>query len=535
MLYIDNLRAGFTSGIIFNGISFGVNSGEILSIVGPNGSGKTTLLKCITGELKPLSGRITVQNGKKPAILKQEIPSENMKVIEYLLSAFPEIFKLRSEMHEPNPNPSVFDDYFTLGGYDLEIECEKRATELGFEKTDLERELSTFSEGQKQMWSIARLFAQNPDIILMDEPTNHLDISMMVFLENAILNEKENGKAIIVVSHDRTFVDRVSDRTLQIRRGTATMVSGGYSTLIEHVEEDFNTRIKHSEEIKKRVKHLEDEVMRRKSWSNRKEKQKTKTFSKTEGKIDKGYIGARAASLAKKAKNAERRQINEIDKLKEEKPFVEKKINVSFPEYEIVPRVVTSARGISKSYGKNELFEGVDIELSTGDRIALIGENGTGKTTLMGCLTGRLTPDSGEVSVNASAKWLCVPQDVREFFKEKILLDNFNFEGYDESAVRQFLGAMLLRGEKTVQTVDTLSPGELMRSAVVYAILSKSEFLFLDEPTNHLDIESIESLEKLLNEFRGGIFFISHDRTFISNCADDVLILEGKRLSAIEL
>ncbi len=532
MLYVNNLQVGFSSEMILNGISLGVNSGEVLSIVGPNGCGKTTLLKCITGEIKSFSGEIIIKKGTKIAILKQEIAFQEMKIIEYLLSAFPKILKLHSEMNRQNPTPSVFDDYFTVGGYDLEIECEKRAMELGFRKEDIERNFSSFSEGQKRMWAIARLFIQNPDIILMDEPTNHLDILMRMFLESAIFKEKERGKAIIVVSHDRTFVDRISDKTLQIRRGIATTVNGGYSALIEHVEENFKARLKHSEEIKKRVRRLEEEIVRKRTWAGKKEKDNTKR-GKTIGKLDRGYVTARAAALAKKAKIAERRQINELKELRKKKPFVEKHINMGFPEYRIIPRNVVSAQNISKGYGRNELFSEINFELSTTDRIALVGSNGSGKTTFLKCLIGETEVNSGKILVNKSAKWLYIPQDIRKFFKERILLDNFKFEDYDEATIRQFLGAMLIRKEKAIQTVDTLSPGELMKSIVVYAILSKSEFLFLDEPTNHLDIESIGSFEKLLKEYRGGVFLISHDRMFISNCAEMVFILRNKKISRI--
>ncbi len=533
LLQVKNLRVDLGFKRVLDGISLDVNSGEILCVVGRNGCGKTTLLRCMVSEIKFSSGKITVKRGAKMALLKQETILREMKVMEYLLSTHPKMLKLRCEMKKKDVSPSVYADYYTLGGYKLELKCRKTAMELGFEKDDVEKSLLNFSEGQRRMWSIAKLLIQEPDILLMDEPTNHLDILMRMFLEGVLSKEKAKGKAIIVVSHDRTFIDRISDKTLIIKRGKGTIVKGGYTALIEHIESDFEARLKYSREVKRRVKRLEEEITRKKTWAKRREKDAKKR--KGMGKVDKGYVTARAASLAKKAKSAEKRKENALEKLKENKPFVEKRVNLSFPKYKITQRNIASVQYVSKAYNGKKLFEGINFELSTIDRIALIGSNGSGKTTLLRCMMGEIPVDSGRVVLNESAKWLYVPQNIRKFFKEKRLLDNFKFKDYDETTVRQFLGAMLLRKGKTTQLIDTLSPGELMKSIVVYAILSKAEFMFLDEPTNHLDVESIESFEKLLREYRGGLFMISHDRTFISKCVDSIFMLEEGKMYRVDM
>jgi len=263
--------------------------------------------------------------------------------------------------------------------------------------------------------------------------------------------------------------------------------------------------------------------MQLKAWTGKKEKEKI-------GGYDKGFIGARAARLAKRAKATKHKREKMIEKLKKEKPFVEKGIRLSFSLYNVSNRGMLSAHNLSKQFEDNLIFQKVNLELNTEDRIAIIGVNGCGKTTLIHCLLGYIQPDKGSVYRNDNVRWIYIPQNIRNYFKKEILLDNLMGYGLEESVVRQFLGAAKLRREKVLQPISTLSEGELMRAAIVSTILTKVEFLFLDEPTNHLDIESLEVLDQLLDEFPGGMLFVSHDRYFITKHAQEIFLIKEKKL-----
>jgi ATP-binding cassette subfamily F protein 3 len=525
MLHVRDLQVSFGPHEILKHISFDLNPGEALAITGPNGSGKTTLLKCITGSLSPSAGSIQLKKDIAFSLLPQERPESNQTIIEFLLSKFPKVQKTYQKMSQSHPESSDYADaiaeYTEYGGYELEAELKGHAFAFGFTEDDLLRKMESFSEGQKQIWAIIQLFLTKAELLIMDEPLNHLDLSMRLYLEEAIRREKKRGRAFLIVSHDRIFIDRIADRTLYLQRGEGILDHGGYSTLLEHLERDFQSRKEHAEEIQRKIEKLEQEARRLKVWAARKEKENVGGYDN---------VTKRAARLAKRAISAQHRKEKMIEKLKEEKPFVEKRINLSFPPYSVSNRRLVSAESISKRFGEHLVFQNVDLELTTQDRMAVIGPNGSGKTTLMRCLLGQLQADAGRVYRNDHVNWIHLPQDIRGYFQKEILLDNLMVYGVEESTVRQFLGAAKLRREKVLQSISTLSHGELMRSAIVSAILAKAEFLFLDEPTSHLDIESLEVLDQLLAEFPGGMLFISHDRQFIAKNAEEVFSIRGKTL-----
>jgi len=251
--------------------------------------------------------------------------------------------------------------------------------------------------------------------------------------------------------------------------------------------------------------------------------------------MNKGYIGRKSAKLAKRARAVEKRVEELIDKLKAEKPFIEKRLKMLFPHYEVAERKLLSCENLSFSYNAKELFADINLDLTTKDRAAIIGPNGTGKTTLMRCLIGAIKPKTGQVYMNENVKWVYLPQRIETFFQKEILLDNFMVFDMSETEIRTILGAAKFRREKVFQQVSTLSKGELTRAAIVWATLSRAEFLFMDEPTNHLDIESLEVLDALIENFGGGMLFISHDRHFISRHAQDVYYLQDKKLTRMYL
>jgi ATP-binding cassette subfamily F protein 3 len=526
MLAVNRLSVTLGNRKILQDITFGLSAGETTAIVGANGCGKTTLLNCIRGVFDRFEGSITRKKNLRIAHLSQETAYEKMTVIEFLLSSSADIAALYRRLQRPHPAPEVYSAYYATGGYDLERRCERLACQFGFDAGALSRDIGAFSEGQKQLWAIIRLLLFDGELLLLDEPTNHLDIEMLIYLEQALTREKNRGKSLLVVSHDRLFIDRIADKTLLIKNGENTLVHGGYTALLEHTERDFRSRMGQASILEKRIRRLELQATARKVHSGRREHSSRDEKAK-QGQYNRGFTGARAARLAKKAKAAERRRDRAVEELKAKRPFIEKKQQVKFPEYSVAPRTVVTASSVAKSFDDRLVLNGIAISLKTTGRSALIGANGSGKTTLMRCLIGDLWPSGGEIRRNEAVSQLYIPQVTRDFYRHRSFLDNFLSDGQEESLVRQYLGAVGLRGDRVLQSVDSLSPGELMRGAIVRAVLARTEFLFLDEPTNHLDIESIESLESLLDGFPGGLFFISHDRRFISRNAETIYILEN--------
>jgi ATPase subunit of ABC transporter with duplicated ATPase domains len=349
---------------------------------------------------------------------------------------------------------------------------------------------------------------------------------MCLKLEKILDFSKSNSKGVLLVSHDRVLLDKLADRTYCLRRGEALSVTGGYSQMIKHLKKDFESRQKKAGEIQKKINQLEGEITRRKNWAGQKESKK-RIADKVQNK---GFIGHKSAKLAKRAKVVEKRATKMLEELKTTKPFVEKTLKIEIPEYGVDNKGVVDAKEISFRFGNKQVFRKVSLSLSTKDRIGIIGENGSGKTTLMRCLIGELTPSEGNIRINKGIKYSYIPQKVQKTFKRGTLLDNMRIPDLEETLIRKALGGARFREGKVHQDIFTLSYGEQMRAAILKAVLGKVEFLFLDEPTNHLDIESLEVLDDLLNEYPGGMLFISHDRHFIAEHGEKLLSLENGRL-----
>lgn len=525
MLTVRNLSLSFGPTEVLKNISLDVGRGEVLAVTGANGSGKTALLRCITGELKPSTGSITRQVDY--VYLPQQIADKAGTAREFLLSISPQLCEKYREMIASDENSpdyaSALSAFTDLGGYQLLAELERRTADFGFDTGVLDRQMASFSEGEKQIFAVIRVLASPARLVFADEPLNHLDISVRMYLEEVIGREKRRGRGFLMVTHDRVFADRVADRTLFIQRGKGLTVHGGYSWMIAHLELEFESKRREAEDISRKIRRLEKELTSRKTWSARREKDKI-------GAADKGFVSARAARMARRAKAAERRQEKLVSRLKETKPFVEKRVKLSFDTYDVMNRRVVFAKGIHKSFGDNLIFKDVNLDATTKDRVVLIGPNGSGKTTLLRCLLGEEDVDKGEVKLSEHVNYRYLPQNVEAGFKRGILLDNLTAYGVQESRVRQYLGAARLRKDKVLQPVSTLSRGELMRAWIVGAILARADFLFLDEPTNHLDIESLAVLDELIMGFPGGMFAISHDRAFIARHANRVLSIQNKSI-----
>ena len=524
MLQIRDLHVSYGPNDILTGVSLDVNPGEVVALTGPNGSGKTSLLKAVLGEQAPVSGSITVQKDVNVGFVAQENKSETCSVLEFILQGFPDIhdsYKDLQDLDRPMDYADAINRYMEVGGFDMEHRVDAEISSFGLETDDLQRAMSDLSEGEKRLIAILRTLLQGVNLFLLDEPTNHLDIDACLRFEKIVEDLVNKGAGLLVVSHDRVFLDRVTDRVVYLRRGVAETVTGGYTQMLDHLERDFRAKQHEARVINRKIRELEEEVARKKNWSEQKE------ATKCAG-VDKGYIGRRAAKLAKRATESRKKAEKFIYDLKEKKPFVEKPISISFPAYEVPNKIVVDASHVSFSYGCKAIFKDATTQLTTRDRVGLIGANGSGKTTLLKCLIGILEPVSGEIKLSSSVKWKYIPQDVRELFGDQSLLSFMSTEGYNEQETRHALGSARFRREKVHQPVRCLSYGEMMRAAILKAVLEKAEFLFLDEPTNHLDIESLELIDELFADFPGGMFFISHDRHFIAEHGEKLLIIENE-------
>ncbi len=531
MLHIKNISVSFDGLDVLKSIDLDLSSGEIVALTGPNGSGKTTLLKVIFGELLPSSGSVQVERGVRIAYVNQEPVDYRGTVEDYLLGARPALLNLHRKMESLRDYPiryaEYINDYHTAMGFEFEEVINRKLSTFGFQSTDLKRDFGEFSQGQRRILSILKALLSETTILLLDEPTNHLDIAMTVKLEGILLSQRRDGIGIIVVSHDRTFIDRVADRTVYLKNGESVAVNGGYTMMLEHLDSVYSAKQKQAMEIDRKIRQLEAEIVRRKNWSASKEASKRYA-------ADKGYVGHMAAKQAKRALAVQKRTEKLIGELRETKPFVEKPVSFSKSDYSVPKRKMLGAEGVAFSYGDERVLLEATLDIDTTDRIGIIGANGSGKTTLMKCLIGLLEPFSGEVYRNENVNWKYIPQNVISFFERETLLDELFSTGIEEVKLRSHLANVRLRGERILSRVSDLSYGELMRAAILKATLSKAEFIFMDEPTNHLDIESLEVLDDLLDDFPGGFLFISHDRQFIARHGYRLLIIENGILRSFE-
>jgi len=518
VLQVRDLRVSYGAVSVLDGISFSLHGGEAVAVAGANGCGKTTLLKCLTAEITDYRGEVSLDRSVMSAYVPQESPAGfDGSAMERALSFNVELARLYRGIQDGRHE--FYQDYYESGGFAREDRIRAIAVNFG---VDLEHRYENMSRGQQRKVDLAGVLAQDADLMLFDEPLNYLDIRGITAFEEAIGLAKRRGSAILMVSHDRELIDNVADRTIYLERGSMFSVHGGYSSALDHKERDFHGRMENARALKKKITILQEAMRRRMAWGASRENETRDSSSRR-----------LAAKVTKGAKVMERRVERHRTALDEEKPWIEKKIRLNFPPYEVDRRLVARMESAGKRFGGNPVFEALDLVLETRDRIALMGPNGAGKTTLLNVMTGKLSPDSGAVYFNSNAKVGYLTQGLDGFYNREIFLDNFIDDDYGVSEVRQFLGAAKLRADKVVRPVRTLSYGERMRGAIVKMILKRMEFLVLDEPTTHLDIESVEVLERLLETFPGGFAVVSHDRRLITRVADDIYMLENGKLERL--
>ena len=525
MLQAHNLSVSFGAEEILKQVSFSVAGGEIAALVGPNGAGKTTLLKCLVGYSTGHSGSVIGPPPPQIAYLPQAPDAAFVgTALERSLMYSGVLLRLHRAIQDGCYEQ--IEDYREQDGYLIEDRVRGFAGQFGIEHL-LDAAYAVQSDGIRRKVDLVGTLASAADVLILDEPINFLDIRGITAFEDALGSAKALGRAVLMVSHDRELIDNVADRTLYLERGRVVVVQGGYTAALGHKQSPFASQVDRAEQIRRKIGQLQNAMRQRMGWAGNKEKQKSGAGSA------KPTIAKQASKRMKRAKAIQRRIERKVEDLEQEKPWIEKEIALAFPPYGVDNRLVARLERVSKGYPGNRLFKDLDLALETRSRTAILGANGAGKSTLLNIITGNAQPDSGSCYRNASVSIGHLTQGLAGFYSEKVFLHNFVDTGYEESQIRQFLGAAKLRKDKVLQPVETLSFGERVRGAVVKMILLQAEYLVLDEPTTHLDIESVEVLEELLQGFPGGFVMVSHDRRLVSSIADEVRVLSDGVLARL--
>ncbi len=516
ILSCSHISKSFGTDVILDDISFHIEDYEKAAIVGINGAGKTTLLKIIVGELAADQGDVVLSRGKTLGYLAQHqdltshrtIHEELLEVKRHLIDMEERIRTLELEMKHAGGQEleDMLETYTRLNhqfeldnGYSYRSEITGVLKGLGFFDEDFDREISTLSGGQKTRVSLGKLLLSRPDIILLDEPTNHLDMESIAWLETYLMNYKG---AVIIVAHDRYFLDRVVTKIIELDRGTGSVFQGNYSAYSQKKAMIREARMKAWLNQQQEIRHQEEVIAKLKSFNREKSIKRAESREKMLAKIE---------VLEKPA------EVNDEMSLKLEPDIIS-------------GGDVLTVRDLAKSFGDNHLFSHVDIDIRRGERVAVIGSNGTGKTTLLKIINEMVPADRGEITLGTRVHIGYYDQDHQVLHMEKTLFDELQdtYPSLNNTRIRNVLAAFLFTGDDVFKRIGDLSGGERGRVSLAKLMLSNANFLILDEPTNHLDITSKEILEQALNRYTGTVLYVSHDRYFINRTATRILELSGQ-------
>ena len=510
-IQVRNLTKFFVIGEnLLQGLSFEIQEGECVAILGRNGCGKTTLFNILTGQMDYDDGEVYVNPNKKLGLISQ-IPKFPLgfTVEDVLRSAYADLVRVKQKMEllECQMAGGVSDaqlkEYDALsnrfqsgGGYDMDVEVDKICNGLGIPAEMRAQEFDSLSGGEKTRVNLARLLLEKTDILLLDEPTNHLDLNSVEWLEGYINAFKGT---VLAISHDRYFIDQVADRVIEITEGHAEFYSGNYSFYMDEKQARFDLQMKQYEQEQAKLKQLGYTVERMKGWG-----------------INNRTLYRRAMSIQHRMERIK----------KTEKPKTEKKMRASFGEKDFSGDVVFKMKNVSKAFGERVLFSDINLNVEGGERIALLGDNGTGKSTFIKCLLGE-EDCGGRIQFGPTVKWGYLPQIIHFKNPERTLYDTMLYEkNCTPQVARDRLGAFMFQGEDVFKQVKNLSGGEQSRLRLCMLMDEKINLLILDEPTNHLDIASREWVEAAIEEFEGVLLFVSHDRYFIEKFAERIWLLE---------
>ena len=516
-IFVKDLVKSFEVGKnLLDGLSFEVQQGERVGLLGKNGAGKTTVFRILTGEIDYDEGTVEIAQGKKVGLISQ-IPRypQGYTVEDVLRCAFLELRNIQKKMQQLEQQMSeqvtdamlreydrLGERYQSGGGYEMDVSVDKICNGLGIPKEMRTQEFSMLSGGEKTRVNLARLLLEETDILLLDEPTNHLDMKSVEWLEEYLLKFKGT---VLTISHDRYFLDQVVERIVELRGGQAENYSGNYSFYVEEKEARFALQLKQYEQEQAKVAQLSYTMERMKGWG-----------------INNRTLYRRAMSIQSR-----------IDRIqKTERPTREKTMQASFGQREFHGDEVMVLRDLSMGFGDRTLFSDVNLLVQGGDRIALLGDNGTGKSTFLKLLMKEEKPTGGKIKFGPSVKMAYLPQIIHFPHPERSILDTMIYEkNYSTQTARNRLGAFLFSGEDVFKPVAALSGGEQSRLRLCMLMDEEINLLILDEPTNHLDIASREWIENAVAGFQGTLLFVSHDRYFIDQFATRVWELEDGHIS----
>ena len=519
MLNIHDLSVSFSGDYLFENVTFRLGAGDRIGLIGKNGAGKSTLLKILSGEVEPDSGVIAFDKEIKIGFLKQDIDFvKGRTILEEAYQAFDEILYVEDQLEKSNNELVERTDYESesyhelidkvsdlthrfdiLGGYQYQGNTEKVLLGLGFKRDDFNKLTDTFSGGWRMRIELAKLLLQNNDILLLDEPTNHLDIESIIWLENFL---KSFSGAVVLVSHDKMFLDNVTNRTVEISLGKIYDFNKPYTQYLVLREEMREMQLAAQKNQAKKIEETE------------------KLIEKFRYKATKASM---AQSLIKKLDKVERIEVDEDDN---------SVMNISFPVSQTPGKVVLEIEKVTKAYGDKIIFKDINLFIERGSKIAFVGQNGQGKSTLIKAIMNEFDYD-GSIKIGHNVQLGYFAQNQADYLDgEKTLLNTMIDAATDSnrSKVRDMLGSFLFRGDDVEKKVKVLSGGERNRLALAMLLLKPINVLLMDEPTNHLDIKSKNVLKAALKNYQGTLLLVSHDRDFLQGMTDKVYEFKDQKI-----
>ena len=519
MLNVHNLSVSFQGEYLFEEVAFMLNAGDRVGLIGKNGAGKSTMLKLLSRELKPDSGTIAADKDVRIGFLKQDIDFvKGRTILEEAYQAFGEIKTLEQKLDDIHHQIETRTDYESesyhnlldmlsdythrfdlIGGYLYQGETEKVLLGLGFQRSDFDKLTDSFSGGWRMRIELAKLLLQNNDILLLDEPTNHLDIESIIWLEQFLTTY---SGAVVIVSHDKMFLDNVTNRTIEISVGKIYDYPKPYSKFLELRQEIREQQLASQKNQEKKIQQTE------------------KLIEKFRAKASKASM---AQSLIKKLDKIDRIEVDEEDNAV---------MNVRFPVSVTPGKVVLEIDDVSKSYGEKEVLSHVSLLVERGSKIAFVGQNGQGKTTLAKMIIGE-TDYQGTIKLGHNVQLGYFAQNQADYLDGELTVLDTMYHAADDTnrmKIRDILGSFLFRGDEVDKKVKVLSGGERNRLALAKMLLSDFNVLVMDEPTNHLDIKSKNVLKKALQQFEGTLIIVSHDRDFLQGLTDKVYEFKNKNI-----
>tara|TARA_R110000796_G_scaffold77584_2_gene173240 strand:- start:115069 stop:116706 length:1638 start_codon:yes stop_codon:yes gene_type:complete len=519
MISVDAVGVEFSSTTLFSNVTFNVNDNDRIALMGKNGAGKSTLLKIIAGESKPTQGKISAPKDAIVAYLPQHLlTKDECTVFEEASKAFSKIMDMKKQMddlthqletrtdYESDAYSKIIEQvselsekYYSIEEINFDAEVEKTLMGLGFVRSDLNRSTSEFSGGWRMRIELAKILLQKPDLILLDEPTNHLDIESVQWLEDFL---KTSAKAVIVISHDKTFVDNLTNRTIEITRGRIYDYKTNYTHYLELRKERREQQQKQFDDQAKQIADIQQFIDRFKG-----------TYSKT-------------LQVQSRVKMLEKMEIVEVDEVDSSA------LNLKFPPAPRSGNYPVIADGLTKKYGDHTVFKDVSLTIARGEKVAFIGKNGEGKSTFVKAMMGEIDFD-GSLQMGHNSMIGYFAQNQASLLEENLTV----FQTIDEIAhgdvrtkIKDLLGAFMFSGDAIEKKVKVLSGGERTRLAMIKLLLQPVNVLILDEPTNHLDIRTKDILKDALKAFEGTLILVSHDRDFLDGLANKVFEFGNQRI-----